>query len=220
MAPSCTLRFHPMIKDLTSIIKSAKYGKVTNFTYHSGQYLPDWHPWEKVNDFYVSNRITGGAREIVPFELTWIVDTIGWPNEVKGVFGKTIDFGASIEDTYAFILKYSDKIGSVMVDVASRYATRNLIVNLEKAQIQWRWDDAFFRIYESGVNRWITVNQPEFSSSTGYNKNIGEAMYVDEIDSFVKGIESAIYFPNSIDSDIKVLELLNKIENYEIAGLA
>lgn len=45
-------------------------------------------------------------------------------------------------------------------------------------------------------------------------------MYVDEIDSFVKGIESAIYFPNSIDSDIKVLELLNKIENYEIAGLA
>ena len=220
MAPSCTLRFHPMIKDLTSIIKSAKYGKVTNFTYHSGQYLPDWHPWEKVNDFYVSNRITGGACEIVPFELTWIVDTIGWPNEVKGVFGKTIDFGASIEDTYAFILKYSDKIGSVMVDVASRYATRNLIVNLEKAQIQWRWDDAFFRIYESGVNRWITVNQPEFSSSTGYNKNIGEAMYVDEIDSFVKGIESAIYFPNSIDSDIKVLELLNKIENYEIAGLA
>ncbi|MBK7627803.1 MAG: Gfo/Idh/MocA family oxidoreductase [Bacteroidales bacterium] len=46
LAPSCTLRFHPMIKDITKIVKEGKYGKVTNFSYHSGQYLPDWHPWK------------------------------------------------------------------------------------------------------------------------------------------------------------------------------
>lgn len=213
LAPSCTLRFHPMIKDITSIIKSEKYGKVTNFTYHSGQYLPDWHPWEKVDEFYVSNRITGGAREVVPFELTWIVDTIGWPNEVKGVFEKTLDFGANIEDTYAFILKYSDKIGCVMVDAAARYAIRNLVINLEKAQIQWRWDDSFFKLYESVTNRWVTFNQSEFSASPGYNKNIGEVMYVEEVACFIKGIKSNSFYPNSIDNDIKILELLNSIEN-------
>ena len=38
---------------------------------------------ESVNDFYVSNRPTGGGREYWPFELTWMVDTIGWPKETR-----------------------------------------------------------------------------------------------------------------------------------------
>lgn len=213
LAPSCTLRFHPMIKDITSIIRDGKYGKVTNFSYHSGQYLPDWHPWENVNDFYVSNRATGGGREIVPFELSWIVDTLGWPVEAKGLFEKTIDFGPAIEDTYAFVLKYNGMIGSVVVDVAARYATRSLIINLELGQIQWRWDEACFNLYEVESNRWIKYNQPEVSAATGYNKNIGEGMYIEEIKSFINGIKSPSLYPNSIDDDIKVLEILNKIEN-------
>ena len=76
IAPSCTFVFHPMIKEIKRIVNSEKYGKVCNFSYHSGQYLPDWHPWEDVKDFYVSNRLTGGAREIVPYELTWITDSV------------------------------------------------------------------------------------------------------------------------------------------------
>lgn len=213
IAPSCTLRFHPMIKDITSIIRGNKYGKVCNFTYHSGQYLPDWHPWEEVNEFYVGNRPTGGGREIVPFELTWIVDTIGWPLSVKGIFEKTIDFGAQIEDTYAFTLKYADKAGAMIVDVASRYAVRNLVINLEKAQIQWRWDDGFFRIYEVDNSRWITYNQPEMTSAAGYNKNIGEQMYIDEIAHFIGGFIGTHKYPNTITDDIRILEILNQIEN-------
>lgn len=212
LAPSCTLRFHSMIKDITSIIKGGKYGKVTNFSYHSGQYLPDWHPWEDVNDFYVSNRLTGGGREIVPFELTWIVDTIGWPIDVKGLFEKTIDFGSNIEDSYAFTMKYVGMIGSVVVDVAARYATRSLIINMELGQIQWRWDEECFHLYEVESRRWVKYNQPEFSANVGYNKNIGEEMYIEEVESFIKGIKSPNSYPNSIDDDIKVLEILNKIE--------
>jgi predicted dehydrogenase len=212
LAPSCTLRFHPVIKDITLIIKEGKYGRVTNFSYHSGQYLPDWHPWENVNDFYVSNRATGGGREIVPFELTWIVDTIGWPIDAKGLFEKTIDFGSNIEDSYAFVLKYEGMIGSIVVDVAARYATRSLIINMELGQIQWRWDEACFNLYEVESNRWIKYNQPEVSAAAGYNRNIGEGMYVEEIKSFIDGIKTSSLYPNSIDDDIKVLEILNKIE--------
>jgi predicted dehydrogenase len=212
LAPSCTLRFHPVIKDITSIIREGKYGKVTNFSYHSGQYLPDWHPWENVNDFYVSNRSTGGGREIVPFELTWIVDTIGWPIDAKGLFEKTIDFGPDIEDSYAFVLKYDGMVGGIVVDVAARYATRSLIINMELGQIRWSWDEACFNLYEVESNRWIKYNQPEFSAAAGYNKNIGEEMYIEEVKSFLSGIISPSSYPNSIDDDIKVLEILNKIE--------
>ena len=68
--PSATMLFHPGIILIKDIIKKNKYGKITNLVYHSGQYLPDWHTYESVSDFYVSNPITGGCREIVPFELT------------------------------------------------------------------------------------------------------------------------------------------------------
>lgn len=213
VAPSCTLRFHPMIKDITKIVKEGKYGKITNFSYHSGQYLPDWHPWESVNDFYVSNRPTGGGREIVPFELTWMVDTIGWPIEAKGYFEKTIDFGANIEDSYAMALKYPGMVGTLIVDVASRYAVRNLVINLEKGQIQWKWDDAYVNLYEVENNRWIKYNQPEFTSASGYNKNIGEQMYIDEINAFINYFKGVKPFPNTIDDDIKVLEILNSVED-------
>ncbi len=213
IAPSCTLQFHPIIKDIKEIIHSNRYGCLTNFTFHSGQYLPDWHPWEDVKDFYVSKRKTGGGREIVPFELTWITDIFGFPNETKGFFAKTLNVGADIEDTYAFNMKYTRGIGSVIVDVASRFATRSLIVNLEHAQIRWNWEDGIVKVFEAERNRWIHIYQPEGKSESGYNKNIIEQMYVDEIDAFIKGIKDIKSYPNSMENDLRILELLDTIEN-------
>lgn len=212
LAPSCTLRFHPVIKDITRIIKSGKYGKITNFSYHSGQYLPDWHPWEAVADFYVSNPATGGGREIVPFELTWMVDTLGWPLEVKGMIAKTIDTGAPIDDTYSLVLRYDTMVGNMVVDVASRFATRSLIINLEQGQLIWRWEDKCLKVYEAETNRWIIFQQPETKAAAGYNENIGEQMYIEEMKRFIDGIQAPELYPNSIDDDIKVLEILNQLE--------
>ena len=60
-------------------------GQPLSFIYHSGQYLPDWHPWEDYRKFYVSKRETGACREIVPFELVWLIDLFG---KVKTVTGR------------------------------------------------------------------------------------------------------------------------------------
>ncbi len=130
IAPSCTMKFHPAVKDITDIVNSKKYGKVTNLTYHCGQYLPDWHPNGNVKNYYVSKKETGAAREIVPFELTWIVDVMGFPKNIKGFHGKTMDVGADIDDTYTISVQSKTGIyGSITVDVVSRYATRSLILN-------------------------------------------------------------------------------------------
>ncbi|HBM15428.1 MAG TPA: gfo/Idh/MocA family oxidoreductase [Lentisphaeria bacterium] len=213
VAPSCTLFFHPIIKEIKAIVLSGKYGRVTNFSYHSGQYLPDWHPWEDVKDYYVSNRVTGGAREIVPFELTWITDIIGMPQDIKGVFAKTMDCKADIEDSYAFTLKFKNAIGSMIVDVAARYATRNLVINLENAQIQWRWDEGKMRIYEAASPSWIEYKQPESKPVAGYNVNINENMYVEELQAFLEGIKDRKQYPNTIEGDIAILKLLKAVED-------
>lgn len=213
VAPSGTFLFHPAIKEIRKIVKSGEYGKVCNFSYHSGQYLPDWHPWESVKDFYVSNRITGGAREIVPYELTWIVDVLGYPKKVKGYFRKTTNVGCDIEDSYVSSLDYGDMVGSLLIDVVGRNAARNLIINFEKAQLQWRGDRELLELYIPETDQWQRVELGEMIHEEGYNKIINENMYIEEIDAFLKGIENAELYPNTIEKDIKGLEILNEIED-------
>ena len=133
--PSCTFRFHPAVRKIKEIVSGKKFGKICNFSYHMGQYLPDWHPWENIKDFYVSKRLTSAAREMVPFELTWMVDIMGMPKSVFAFKGKNHDMGVDIDDTYAITLDFGTFQGTFLVDVVSRFATRNFILNLEKAQV-------------------------------------------------------------------------------------
>lgn len=213
IAPSCTMRFHPAIKDIKNIVKSGQYGKITNFNYHSGQYLPDWHPWENVKDFYVSNRDTGGAREIVPFELTWIVDVVAFPENIIGFYGNTMDVGADIDDSYVISMAFEECYGNMTIDVVSRYATRSLILNMEYGQILWRWDENVVKLYDAINHRWINYRSPEGQTAEGYNKNIIEDMYIEEIKTFIGALNGTDKFPNSLDEDIKVLQLLYKVED-------
>jgi predicted dehydrogenase len=212
IAPSCTMRFHPAIKKIKEIVKSGKYGKITNFSYHSGQYLPDWHPWEKVTNYYVSKRETGGAREIVPFELTWLTDVFGFPKKIIGFFGKTTNVGADIDDTYVISMDFRKFFGNMLIDVVSRYATRSLILNMEKAQLLWRWDTNYIKLYEAINKKWKRIFYKKGESAEGYDKSITEDMYVEEIKMFVNAIKGKGKFPNSLEDDIKVLKLLHKIE--------
>jgi predicted dehydrogenase len=212
VAPSCTLRFHSAIRELTSIVKSGRYGKVCNFSYHCGQYLPDWHPWEKVTDYYVSQPETGGAREIVPFELTWMVDAFGWPEIVGGLRMSTSDVGAPIDDTYSALLKFNGFLGTLIVDVVAREAVRRLTLNFEHASIAWDWNEGILHVWEADPGRRVQLHQPKSTAYNGYNSNIGETMYVDEIGAFIDAASGRGLYPHSLDDDIRVLDLLESIE--------
>ncbi len=212
VAPSCTLLFHPALKKIRELVNGRAYGKVCNFSYHSGQYLPDWHPWENVKDFYVSNRQTGGAREIVPFELTWITALFGYPRQIKGYYRKTRDVGCDIEDSYVCALDYEDMVGSLLVDVVGRNGARNLLINLEDAQIQWRWDRRVIEVYEAETGAWKYIEVDEELHEKGYNENIGENMYIEELGAFLAGIENREAFPNTVEKDMAVLGLLEAVE--------
>lgn len=213
LAPSCTFVFHPIIKEIKKIVSSGRFGKVCNFSYHSGQYLPDWHPWENVKDFYVSKRETGGAREIVPYELTWITDLFGFPEEIKGFYRKTGETGCNIEDSYVCIMSYGNMVGMLLVDVVSRYPARNLIINLECGQIQWRWDTEQIEVYDALSRKRFFINQGKQKHENGYSTMIGEDMYREELESFLTNIHDPAKYPNTLEKDIKVLELLTDIEN-------
>jgi predicted dehydrogenase len=212
IVPSCTFRFYPAIEKIKDIVESRKYGKITTFVYYMGQYLPDWHPFEDIKNFYVGKKETGGAREMVAFELTWIVDILGFPKNITGFYGKTLEMGVDIDDTYAISLDFGEEYGSLLIDVVARYATRSLTLNLEKAQILWNWDNDFIKLYDASTKKWENHYFKKGQAAEGYNKNIIEDMYIKEMETFINALKGKCRFPNSLDDDIKVLKLLYKVE--------
>ncbi len=218
LAPSCTLFFHPAIKKIREIVNSRELGNISNYLYHSGQYLPDWHNYEKVSDYYVSAKETGGGREIVPFELTWITLLLGIPKRVVGFFKKTIeiDGAPNIDDTYNLLMDYGNNIFNLSVDVVSRHATRRLVINGDKKQLFWNWDENVIKIFDPESSEWKSLDYEIVAAQNGYNKNITEQMYIDEIASFVSAMNKESIFPNSLEHDQAVLNILYSVENSDL----
>ena len=213
-APSTTLYFHPAIQEIFRIVRSGILGKISNIMLHSGQFLPDWHTYEAVADYYVSDPETGGAREIVPFEMTWFTELFGFPRRVAGQHRKTIEISGAlnIDDTYNCLLDYGSFLATITVDVVSRHATRRLLVNGDKGQLVWSWDDMAINVYDAESASWSVVDYKMGEAEEGYNPNIGENMYIDEISAFMSAVQGSGAFPNSLQKDHRVLKLLYALE--------
>jgi predicted dehydrogenase len=221
-APSATLRFHPGIRKITELVKTGALGKVSNLIYHCGQYLPDWHTYEKVSEYYVSNPATGGAREIVPFELTWVTDILGLPRKVFGNVRRTIRIeGAErIDDTYNCLLDYGDHLATITIDVVSRSATRRLTINGVAKQLRWDWSRNCVDLFDPAKGEWESLGYEVQKAAAGYNPNIGEQMYIDELCSFIDATLGKGRFINTLADDHAVLKLLYAIEAADRAGSA
>ena len=219
-APSATLLFHPAINIIDKLVQSGALGKISNVIHHSGQFLPDWHTYEPVSEYYVSNPATGGGREIVPFELSWFTRVFGFPDRVCGNFRKTIDIpGAErIDDTYNALFDYGNFLASFTVDVVSRHATRRLMINGDRKQLIWDWDEDTVRLFDPEKAIWQSIEYDTGTAAAGYNANIGERMYIEEVRNFIEAIEGKQQFSNSMENDHRVLKLLYAIEESDRSG--
>jgi spore coat polysaccharide biosynthesis protein SpsF (cytidylyltransferase family)/predicted dehydrogenase len=212
--PSSTLTNHGAIDKIKEIIQNGTLGKLSNVIYHVGQYLPNWHTYEKVSDFYVSDPIQGGCREIVPFELTWLTKIFGFPKSVIGSVAKTIDIEGALEidDTYNVIMNYDNYMMTFTIDVVSRNATRRLVINGSKGQLIWDWNDnGIIKLYTD--NNTIDINiDYNMNAMVGYNKNIAEQMYIDEMQHLINAVNKNEKLINTMEYDDSVLQLLYTIE--------
>lgn len=213
-APSCTMYFHPAVRKIFELVRSGHLGRISNVVYHVGNYLPDWHEYEKVSDFYVSKRETGGAREIVPFELTWLTMLFGFPEQVCGIHRRTIDIEGApdIDDTYNALLDHGTFSIALTVDVVTRCAIRRILINGSERELIWDWDEDLVKVYDHQAKRWDAFPYETPEAASGYNRNITERMYIDELAAFFAGIADPARYVSTLEHDLRVLQLLLTIE--------
>ena len=83
--PSCTFYFHPVVLKLKQLLQKKSIGKIILVSHHTGQYLPNWHPWEDYRKFFVSKKETGGAKEILAIDSIWLSNIFGKIEKIEGI---------------------------------------------------------------------------------------------------------------------------------------
>lgn len=208
----------PLYKEEMQIIENRikQNGKPCAYQYHVGQYLPDWHPWDSLNNFFVSDKKTNGCRELLAIELPWILHTFGKICDVNVVKTKLTDLELDFPDTYLVQIRHSNgTIGNLTVDVVSRHAVRKLEIFNEDIYI--RWDGTPETLYEKDIDAGVLQQIPagRYLHEKGYGDSINEYAYMKEIEEFfdvIKG-KKALY---SFEKDIETLKIIDEIEGITI----
>lgn len=214
MAPSCTMRYFQGPKKIKELIDLGVIGEPLNFNYQTGQYLPDWHPWERIEDFYVSTRATGAAREIIPFEFTWLNDIFGHPEPLACVKAKLTDMNADIDDIYHCLLRYPEgMLANITVEVISRpQSTREMRVLGSKGEIVFSADENCVRYANTESSGWIRFDLGVGKVESGYINP--EEPYIAEMRDFVDAVmkKNKNIYPNTLMDDYRVLQTLYQLE--------
>ena len=202
-------------KDVAYITKKAKGVKTSvNYIYHVGQYLPDWHPWESVKDFFVAEKRTNGCREIFAIELPWIIEAFGMVKETTTSKSNLTSLNLGYPDNYTVIIEHENgNRGVLCVDIVSRSPVRRLEVFSEDMHIFWEGnpDSLFTYNLDTKKNEKIETYD-KVEKDTKYSHTIIENAYLEEIQDFFKSIQEETKTRYSFEKDKEVLAIIDKIE--------
>lgn len=188
--------------------------KCYSYTYHVGQYLPDWHPWENYKDFFVADKKTNACREILAIELPWIVKTFGEIEHIKSVRTKATKLDIDYDDSYMILLQHkSGTIGSLCVDVVSCEPIRSLKIVAENLYLSWDGDeDSFFEKSGSKEELKKISLYDEIDHLEGYNKTIIENEYANELIQFFEELQKKADSIYNFEDDLKTLSIIDEVE--------
>lgn len=186
-----------------------------NYIYHVGQYLPDWHPWESYNNYFIGNPKTNGCREIMAIDLPWLVIAFGPVRNVYTVKSKNTELNIAYNDNYLITLEHeSGAKGVFAVDVVARNPLRHIDIYGEKLQLSWNGTaDSLYEYDIAGRKNENILIADASEHVEGYAEFITENPYREELNAFLRQIADRTFVPAwDFEKDRAVLELVDQIE--------
>ncbi|MDF3004031.1 MAG: oxidoreductase [Oscillospiraceae bacterium] len=210
---SSTQLYRREIQAIAQIV--SEQGKPVNYRYHVGQYLPDWHPWDKKKDFFIWDKRTNGCREIFAIELPWLIHAFGAISDFTVVKNKMSDLDIDCPDNYFLILQHeSGSKGVFMVDVLTRKAQQTLLVYSDTLYLTWEGTPESLCRYDAVKRTTETIDTYDIvERKDGYTKNNIENAYEEELSAFlmmIAGEKSNARY--TFEEDLHTLMLIDRIE--------
>lgn len=204
-------------KETQKIIEMVQNAKCPlNYIYHVGQYLPDWHPWESYNNYFIGNPRTNGCREIMAIDLPWVMTAFGPIKNVYAVKSKNTELNITYNDNYLITLEHEcGHKGVFAVDVVSRKSGRNIEIFGEQLHLSWNGTADTLMVFNIKENKEEVVAFDDASEHVeGYAAFVTENPYREELNSFLKQIADRNYIPAwDFDKDKTILDIIDQIES-------
>lgn len=209
---SSTFLYREEIRKIRAL--SQQMNSSLNYTYHVGQYLPDWHPWESYKDFFVSNKLSNGCREIFAVELPWLVDVFGEIVKVDVIKSKITNLDIDYNDNYLLLIQHKNgHKGTLAVDVVSRKAVRNLEIYGEQLYLHWDGSPTGLYVYDFEVKKDVNIQlYKEIDQLNNYSSFVVENAYLNEVISFFEAVTEGKTPAYSFEKDKDILKIIDKIE--------
>ena len=207
---SSSFMYRRELQYVANVVKGAK----VNYIYHSGQYLPDWHPWESYKNFFVADRRTNACREILAIELPWMVRAFGPIESFHVMSDRNSELEIDFNDNYMITLRHSNgNKGVFCQDVISRKGLRRLEVYSEKLHLFWDGTPQSLRVWDFDLKDERPVRlYGDIEQDPAYNANIIENMYADELEAFFGYVAGTSVPPYTFEDDMRTLALVDGIE--------
>ena len=150
-------RFSDHANTFKNLIDKKVVGKPLYFKGEFSEYLPDWHPYEKYNSFYMAKKSMGGGSIL---DQSHILDIAHF---VFGDFKKIINcFNSKISnlkvaaDDIADIVIETKKglIGTIHQDMFGREHKKYMDVYCEKGNILWNVYDCSVTVYNAKTKKY------------------------------------------------------------------
>lgn len=194
-------------------VKESNVGKL-NYLYHVGQYLPDWHPWESYNNYFIGNPRTNGCREILTIDLPWIITAFGDIKSVKVLKSKNTGLNIEYNDNYLIMLEHETGAKGVFAaDVVARKAVRHFEVYGEDLHLTWEGTPETLLGYDLQKKEDVQLLADLTTEHIeGYSNLIDENPYRDELQAFLDAVIKGKQPMWDFEKDFGLLKIIDTIE--------
>lgn len=201
-------------KELSYIADKVKLTKgPLNYIYHFGQYLPDWHPWENYNDFFVGNKLTNACREIMAIEFPWLINAFGKIKNTKTFSGRNTNLKIDYPDNYMLFIEHENfNKGCFALDVVSRRPTKKLEIYGENLHLTWNGTPDSLVVYNFDKKEDVKPFPENSDHNKNYAAHVVEEAYRDEITEFFDVVLRKKTPKYSFEQDLNILRLIDEIE--------
>lgn len=210
---SSTFLYRDEIKYIRDSVANSK--SVLSYTYHVGQYLPDWHPWESYTDYFVGDVRTNGCREIMAIDFPWLYKTFGKIVDIHVKKGKKTTLETTYPDSYLLLVEHETGVqGTITIDVVSRKAVRNFELYGEDLYLTWNGSPQGLKVFDFSRKQEHQVQlYKQVDKQEGYAAFVIENAYKNEIIAFFNQIEKNQQPEYTFSDDKYVLSLIDAIES-------
>jgi len=188
-APSASLLYLPVVKALRGSVRD-HLGALLSYQFFMATFMPGWHAGEG-QEYYARHRNTAPSREMIPFELNWLNAIFGPAIEVAGRFEKYGSLPGDTEDTWSLSMRLRNGgVGQLAITMSCPVDYRRGCCFGTKGAITWD-------IYSGDLVVQTADRKTPHVQNFGALGNVLEAMYLEEISTFISAIQGKTTWPQS-----------------------